>query len=102
MYIAMNRFRVVKGREAAFEEVWRNRKGRLNEMPGFRTFHLLRGAETEDETLYASHTVWANEADFIAWRDSEQFRLAHAKAGDAGSLCRGHPKFEGFEAVPGA
>jgi heme-degrading monooxygenase HmoA len=27
-------------------------------------FHLLKGPEAEDHTLYASHTVWENRAVF--------------------------------------
>ncbi|MFN3615708.1 MAG: antibiotic biosynthesis monooxygenase family protein, partial [Rubrimonas sp.] len=84
MFIAMNRFRVVPGSEAAFEEVWRSRTSRLDEMPGFRGFHLLRGPKAEDHSLYASHTVWASEEDFRAWTKSEQFRQAHANAGSTG------------------
>jgi hypothetical protein len=30
--------------------------------PGFVPFHLLKGPEAEDHTLYASHTVWENPA----------------------------------------
>jgi len=99
MFIAMNRFQVVKGREADFEEVWRNRRTRLSEMAGFRAFHLLRGPEGEDHTLYASHTVWESRAAFEAWTRSQQFRDAHRDAGQNKPLYLGHPQFEGFEAV---
>ena len=34
-------------------------------------FHLLKGPEAEDHTLYASHTVWENRAVFEAWTKSE-------------------------------
>lgn len=99
MFIAMNRFRVVKGREAEFEHVWRSRDSRLAEMPGFRSFHLLRGPESEDHTLFASHTVWNRRADFEAWTRSEQFRAAHRGAGENAPLYLGHPQFEGFAMV---
>lgn len=101
MYIAMNRFKVVPGSEEAFEELWRNRETRLDEMPGFVEFYLLRGPAGEDCTLYASHTVWESEADFRAWTRSEQFRSAHRNAGANKPLYLGHPQFEGFEPVPG-
>lgn len=101
MYIAMNRFRVMKGSEAEFEEVWRSRDRHLGEMEGFVDFHLLRGPEGEDHTLYASHTVWKTKDDFLAWTKSEQFRQAHKGAGDRKPLFIGHPQFEGFEAVEG-
>jgi heme-degrading monooxygenase HmoA len=64
MYIAMNRFRVAKGSESAFEQVWSSRDTHLDKVPGFVEFHLLRGPELEDHTLYASHTVWANRRRF--------------------------------------
>jgi heme-degrading monooxygenase HmoA len=101
MYVAMNRFKVVPGSEAAFEAVWRGRKSRLGEMAGFRSFHLLRGPTTESHTLYASHTVWASEAAFRAWTTSEQFRAAHRDAGQNKPLYLGHPEFEGFASVDG-
>jgi heme-degrading monooxygenase HmoA len=97
MYIAMNRFRVAKGSEADFEQVWLTRDTHLDEVPGFVEFHLLKGPEAEDHTLYASHTVWANFAAFEAWTKSEAFRKAHHKAGDNKPLYLGHPQFEGFE-----
>ncbi|MGE4171690.1 MAG: antibiotic biosynthesis monooxygenase, partial [Methylocystis sp.] len=48
MFIAMNRFRIVRGKEQDFEEVWRSRQSRLHERPGFIFFHLLKGPERED------------------------------------------------------
>jgi heme-degrading monooxygenase HmoA len=99
MYIAMNRFRVTKGSESAFEQVWLSRDTHLDKVPGFVEFHLLRGPELEDHTLYASHTVWANHAAFEAWTKSEAFRAAHQRAGDNKPLYLGHPQFEGFEVI---
>ncbi|MEM6546304.1 MAG: antibiotic biosynthesis monooxygenase [Pseudomonadota bacterium] len=102
MFVAMNRFRVVRGQEDAFEAVWKGRETRLDEMEGFKQFHLLRGPEREDHTLYASHTIWTDRAAFEAWTRSEQFRAAHKGAGQNKPLYLGHPDFEGFEAVEGA
>jgi heme-degrading monooxygenase HmoA len=99
MFVAMNRFKVRLGEEAAFETVWRGRRSRLEEMEGFRSFHLLRGASAEDHTLYASHSIWRSKADFLAWTRSEQFRDAHRDAGAHKPLYLGPPVFEGFEAV---
>lgn len=101
MYIAMNRFIINEGREADFENVWRNRDSTLKEMPGFREFHLLKGPVDEDAntTLYASHTVWESKDDFIGWTKSQNFRDAHKNAGTSTGVFAGHPVFEGFEAV---
>jgi heme-degrading monooxygenase HmoA len=97
MFIAMNRFRVAKGSEAAFEQVWLSRDSHLDKVPGFVEFHLLKGPEAEDHTLYASHTVWESRAVFEAWTKSEAFRAAHSRAGDNKPLYLDHPQFEGFE-----
>src|ERR1700731_4202794 len=97
MFIAMNRFRVAKGSETAFEQVWLSRDSHLDKVPGFLEFHLLKGPEAEDHTLYASHTVWENRAVFEAWTRSEAFRAAHSRAGDNKPLYLDHPQFEGFE-----
>ena len=70
MYIAMNRFRIALGREDDFETLWRERESHLDGVPGFESFHLLRGATDDECTLYASHTVWRDEAAFRAWTES--------------------------------
>ena len=95
----MNRFRIVKGEETAFERMWAERDSHLAEVPGFVEFHLLRGAEDEDHTLYASHVVWESRTHFRDWTQSEAFRKAHAGAGGGKNLYLGPPVFEGFEAV---
>jgi heme-degrading monooxygenase HmoA len=99
MFIAMNRFKVLKGSEKDFEHVWLSRETYLNELPGFMEFHLLKGPEREDHVLYSSHTVWRSHADFEAWTKSEQFRKAHAGAGGNKPLYQGHPEFEGFRVL---
>ena len=99
MFIAMNRFRIARGREEVFEDLWRKRDSHLEGVPGFREFHLLKGPQTDAESLYASHTVWATRADFEAWTESESFRKAHAQARAPQGTYLGHPQFEGFEVV---
>ena len=100
MFIAMNRFRVRKGSEEAFEQVWLNRDSQLNTVPGFVKFHLLKGPAADDHTLFASHTIWESHAAFEAWTKSEAFRASHARAGNnspSAPMYLEHPKFEGFE-----
>lgn len=100
MFIAMNRFKVIKGAEDDFETIWRTRKSHLSELKGFVEFSLLKGPEREDHTLYSSHTVWETKADFEVWTQSEQFRKSHARAGQPNKpTMMGHPEFEGFEAI---
>lgn len=101
MFIAMNRFMVAKGAEADFEHMWTSRDSHLHTVPGFIEFHLLRGPEHDDYTLYASHTIWRSHAAFEAWTGSEAFRMSHRNAGQdrPRPLYLGHPQFEGFEVI---
>ncbi len=99
MYIAMNRFRIARGREEVFEELWRKRDSHLDDVPGFRQFHLLRGPSSDEETLYASHSVWESAEAFEAWTESESFKKAHAQARAPQGTYLGHPNFEGFEVI---
>jgi heme-degrading monooxygenase HmoA len=99
MFIAMNRFKVTLGAEAAFEAVWTGRDTHLPGVPGFVSFHLLRGPLHDDHVLYSSHTIWRSKADFEAWTTSEAFRQAHRSAGGNRPLYVGHPEFEGFEVI---
>ena len=94
MFIAMNRFKVVKGSEPDFESVWLNRESHLQDLPGFVEFHMLKGPDRDDHTLYSSHTVWASRADFENWTKSEAFRAAHRGAPTSKPLYLGHPEFE--------
>lgn len=99
MFIAMNRFRIARGREEVFEDLWRKRESHLEGVPGFREFHLLKGPQDEESSLYASHSVWGSRQDFEAWTESESFRKAHAQARAPQGTYLGHPQFEGFEVI---
>ena len=98
-FIAMNRFKIVLGRENDFESVWKTRETFLDEVKGFIDFNLLRGETTDEFTLYSSHSTWESKEDFIAWTKSESFRKAHKNAGENKPLYIGHPEFEGFNVV---
>ena len=103
MYIAMNRFKVAPGSEAAFEHMWTSQDSHLNGVPGFVEFHLLRGPVHDDHILYSSHTIWESHAAFEGWTRSDAFRAAHRNAGAGGKndapVYLGHPQFEGFEVI---
>ena len=99
MFIAMNRFKIVPGKEKEFEKVWRERDTHLNNVPGFEEFHLVKGNKTDEFSLYASHSLLKSQEDFLNWTKSEAFRLAHKNAGQHKDLYLGAPQFEGFEVV---
>ena len=99
MYIAMNRFTVTAQNAAEFEARWLGRDSYLKDADGFVEFQMLKCPETDGVTLYASHTVWADEASFRGWTRSDAFRAAHANAGQTLKLHEGHPVFEGFSTI---
>jgi len=95
MFIAMNNFKVVAGREADFERQWRERQSFLADLPGFIDFALLK-CDTPGE--YASHTVWQSREAFIAWTQSPAFVAAH-RQGSVGGVLEGHPQLKLYEAI---
>jgi len=101
MYIAMNRFRIKKGSESAFEEGWAQRQSRLKEVPGFIEFQLLRRDMPDEEeiTLFSSYALWQSKQDFLNWTKSDHFRDAHKNAGERRALFDGPPQLETFEVV---
>tara|TARA_Y100000588_G_scaffold381572_1_gene467482 strand:- start:208 stop:510 length:303 start_codon:yes stop_codon:yes gene_type:complete len=99
MFIAMNRFKILNGKESEFEKVWKNRETHLDKVPGFKNFNLIKGKSTDEYTLYVSHSIWNSEEDFINWTKSAEFRLAHKNAGSNKHLYLGHPEFEGFTKI---
>lgn len=99
MFIAMNRFRVLRGSEADFERVWLERDSHLDQVPGFLEFHFLKGREDDEHTLYVSHSAWRSREDFENWTRSDAFRKAHRTAGGNKTLYAEPPTLELFEAV---
>ena len=97
MFLAMNRFKIEKGKEQEFEKVWKERDTHLEGVKGFVKFNLLKGAETESYSLYASHSIWESREHFINWTKSEAFRLAHKNAGQHAEIYMGPPQLETFE-----
>lgn len=104
MFIAMNRFKIAPGFEEGFEKVWRERDSYLDEVPGFKTFALLKGGlvevpDGEDYVLYASHSIWESRDAFLAWTQSDAFRKAHAQASAPKGTYLAHPDLETFDQV---
>ena len=95
----MNRFKIIKGREADFEKIWKERDSHLEGVKGFKEFHLVKGKSEKSFTLYASHSVWDSENAFLNWTKSKAFRLAHKGAGQHSDIYIGHPIFEGFKII---
>ena len=95
MFVAMNRFLVVPGQEAAFEERWRDRETYLADVPGFVRFALLRGDHAGE---YLSHSSWESRDAFDAWTRSEAFSAGHRQGSLQGLLAE-HPEVSLYEAL---
>lgn len=95
VFIAMNQFQVAEGREAEFEQIWKERETHLQEVPGFVRFALLRGDEAGE---YVSHSTWESREAFLGWAQSDAFRKAHGSPMPEGIVV-GHPRARFYEAV---
>ena len=96
MFIAMNRFKVASGKEAQFEQTWRDRTSYLQGVPGFVRFALLRGDQPGD---YISHSTWTDRDAFIAWTKSESFVAGHRQGGSLMGVLEGPPVVALYDAV---
>ncbi len=93
MFMASNQFKVVKGREEAFENAWSATRARLHEAPGFISLRFHKGQEKGDHVLYFSLTMWETEESFLAWRGVD---LSHAGRENAGQRRLGPTRLEEF------
>jgi heme-degrading monooxygenase HmoA len=84
MFIAMNRFQVVAGKEEDFERIWRERESYLEGTPGFVRFALLKSEMAAGE--YVSHSTWQDRESFMSWMNSEAFAKGHRQGSLAGIL----------------
>jgi heme-degrading monooxygenase HmoA len=88
MFIAMNRFKVIKEERRAFEDLWVTRQSYLSEVKGFQAFHLLRGPEREDHVRYSS----LDQVRTIPRRPSTRWRAQAAHTRPPGiRRVRSHP-----------
>lgn len=89
--IVTNRIPVAEGHEIDFETRFRDRAHLVDQSPGFirNEVHRPRPMKFDSETAqwvadpstagyYEVKTWWRSMDDFVAWTQSEYFRLAHA------------------------
>ncbi len=95
MYIAMNNFKVVEGKEEEFERIWKERESYLGDVSGFLRFALLKG---EIRGEYISHSTWVNREAFTGWVNSEAFAKGHRQGSLAGVL-DGPPVIATYQAI---
>ena len=95
MFVAMNRFTIVPGKEGEFEEVWKGRDSHLNSVAGILRFALLKG---DADGEYISHSTWESRDAFMAWMQSPAFAAGHRGSSMAG-IVAGPPQVKLYDAV---
>lgn len=75
-YYVLNNIPVTDEGRPTFEHRFLNRKGVVENEPGFVAFRLLR--PLDDET-YIVLTEWAGPESFNAWRTSQSFKKSHGE-----------------------
>jgi len=79
MITTINRIYVNPEYAERFEEIFRNRAGLVDRMPGFVSNQLLRPANPGDPYIVMTH--WQSRDHFRAWVTSEEFMQGHARSG---------------------
>ena len=76
MYIAMNRFKIILGKEVDFEEIWKSRETHLEKVPGFKKF-TLKPIFPKEFTNVKGHYDNAFGTISVAWeRDENSITLS--------------------------
>lgn len=75
MYIVTNRVMVNAEFKEQFEERFRARAGQVDKQAGFVRMDVMR--PLEEDVPFLVMTVWQDEKAFLAWVESEDFKLAH-------------------------
>jgi heme-degrading monooxygenase HmoA len=86
MFMASNQFRVMHGRELAFEDAWSEASARLQSASGLIGFRCDRGKELEEHVLYFVVTIWESELCFLEWKRVELYDGVRARKRQLSSL----------------
>lgn len=78
MILVSNRIPVNPDYAEAFEETFRNRAGRVENMDGFVRFQILR--PTQDGQPYVVQTFWESMDAFEGWKTSDAFQAQHGQS----------------------
>ncbi|HLQ71299.1 MAG TPA: antibiotic biosynthesis monooxygenase [Bacillota bacterium] len=74
-YVVMNNIPITDEGKPIFEDAFKKQQQVVESMPGFKAFRLLK--PTKGNT-YVVFTQWESEIYFNHWKDSDEFKQAHA------------------------
>ncbi|MBI3973478.1 MAG: antibiotic biosynthesis monooxygenase [Chloroflexi bacterium] len=94
MYVTMNHIPVAAGNEDAFEARFAARPRLVDQVPGFRSFELLRPQAGPPHGIprgneYLVLTRWDDRASFEAWANGSERRAGHRRAVSGPELTTG-------------
>lgn len=79
MIIVCNRVLVNPVHRQTFEQMFLSRARMVDQMPGFKSFQLLR--PTKEGDSYIVMVSWESREHYFAWMKSEEFRQGHSRTG---------------------
>lgn len=83
MYVVTNTLRVPAEHADHIERAFAGSAEHMKQIQGCLGFRLLREVKGDSEPVFVAMTNWEDEASFLAWMKSDDFRQAHANAGDS-------------------
>jgi heme-degrading monooxygenase HmoA len=99
MYIVMNRIPVNPEYWGDFEQRFMQRRGLVDQEPGFIRNLVLRPDEKSSD-YHVIMTLWQDRQAFVDWTESDSFRQAHARARETpAEMYAGRNFLEMFEVV---
>lgn len=98
MIVVNNRIPVNPDHAEAFEQAFADRAARVDGMPGFVSFQILKPTKAGDP--YVVQTFWESQEHFEAWTTSDAFKQGHARSGTLpeGTFL-GHPTLEVYDVI---
>lgn len=79
MLVVANHLPVAEGQEERFIELFEERVRRTRTRPGLESVEILQSVDSDEFVVQA---YWESRAAFDEWRDSDDFRAAHADLPD--------------------
>ena len=77
-FVAINTIECEPSYVTRFEELFQTRARAIDRLPGFLRMQVLRPSTDGEPYLVISE--WTDEASFLAWTASEEFRMGHRRA----------------------
>ena len=95
MFIAMNNFKVVAGKEGDFEQVWKTRETHLRDVPGFVRF----ASKGRRRPLHLAQHMGEPGGLRRLDEKSEAFTAGHRQGGSLMGVLEGPPQVRLYDAV---